>query len=355
MPVSRWTFAIIAWFLAAPSAWAIEVGTPDPLFQSDDVLSVKITAPISTLISDRPFEEQLAATFEYQNDADETVALDIQVRTRGRFRRQKNVCVFPPLRLNFKASQVKDTLFHKQDKVKLVTHCQKSDKYTQAILREYLVYRMFNLISDSSFRVRLLNITYIDNENKQEPDQRFGFIIEHRDRLAKRMGMKVVDTMRTSLDTLDPKYTNLVSVFQYMIGNTDFSPIAGAKDDYCCHNHILIGNADELYWSVPYDLDQSGIVNAPHAGPNPRFKLRNVRERLYRGRCINNHLLDETLQYFRAKRPDIEALITSDPHVTEAGGNGMLNYLKGFYRTLDSKGRINREFVKACIGKATPD
>lgn len=355
MAVFRWTLAVVAWFLGISTAFAIEVGPPDPLFRNNDVIDVRIVAPLSTLLSERPTEEELPATFEYQNDAGETVVFDIQVRTRGRFRNTAEICPFPPLRLNFKASQVKDTLFHKQDKVKLVTHCKATSKYTQAILREYLTYRMLNLMSDSSFRVRLLNITYVDSENKNEPDQRFGFIIEHRDRLAKRMGMGIVDTTRTSLDKLDPGYTNLVSVYHYMVGNTDFSPIAGAKEDYCCHNHVLIGNEGEPYWSIPYDFDQSGMVDAPHAGPNPRFRLRNVQERLYRGRCVNNGLLEDTLERYRQKRPEIESLINDDPHLSRSGRTGMLNYLKIFYRTLDSDGRIKREFIKACIGRASDD
>ena len=355
MPVSRWTLVVIAWFLAGSSAWAIEVDAPDPLFQSDDTLDVKIVAPLDTLLSERPFEEELPATLEYTNDAEEVVVLDIQVRTRGRFRRQPNICPFPPLRLNFKVSQVEDTLFHKQDKVKLVTHCRTTSKYTQTILREFLTYRLLNVMSASSFRVRLMNITYVDSENKRATEQRFGFIIEHRDRLSKRMGMGIVDTTRTTTGALDPGYMNLVSVFHYMVGNTDFSPIAGSKEEYCCHNHVLMGNEGEPFWSVPYDFDQSGMVDAPHAGPNPRFRLRSVKDRLYRGRCVNNHLLEETLDYYRVKRPEIEALINDNPHLNKSGKNGMLNYLKSFYRTLGSEGRINREFVKACLGKAAPD
>lgn len=355
MPVSRWTLVVVAGCLGASSACAIEVDPPDPLFRSNDVIDVKIVAPLSTLLSERPVEEELPATLEYENEAEELVTLDIQVRTRGRFRRQTKICPFPPLRLNFKTSQVEGTLFHKQDKVKLVTHCRPSSKYTQSILREFLTYRMLNVMSDSSFRVRLLNITWVDTENKRKTDQRFGFIIEHRDRLANRMGMRVVDTTRTALDALDPGYTNLVSVFHYMIGNTDFSPIAGAKEDYCCHNHILIGNEGEPYWSVPYDFDQSGMVDAPHAGPNPRFRLRNVQQRLYRGRCVNNNLLDQTLDLYGVKRPEIETLIEEDPHLGKSGKRGMLNYLKSFYKTLDSEGRVNRELVKACIGRAAAD
>ncbi|MEL7185802.1 MAG: hypothetical protein AAFN50_05120 [Pseudomonadota bacterium] len=355
MSVSRWTLTVVAWFLAASPTLALEVDLPDPLFQSNEILRVKIVAPMSTLISERPFEEELPATFEYQDSAGETVVVDLQIRTRGRFRRDENICPFPPLRLNFKTSQTANTLLHKQDKVKLVTHCKDSGRYNLALQREYMTYRILNELSDVSFAVRLLNITYVDSEGHREPEEQLGFIIEHRDRLAKRMGTKVVETTRTPLSTLNPNYTNLVSVFHYMIGNTDFSPIAGIKEDYCCHNHILIGSEGEPYWSVPYDFDQSGIVDAPHASPNPRFRLRNVRERLYRGRCVNNALLAETLEFYRAKRGAITTLFEQEPDISESARSRMLNYLKDFYRTLDSDSRINREFVRQCIGSAGKD
>ena len=139
MPAIRWTLPIAAWFLCATTAFAQEIGEPDPLFSGNDVLEVRITAPLKTLLSDRPFDEELPATFQYTDEAGMPVAFDIQVRTRGRFRRQENICKFPPVRVNFRRSQVKNTLFHKQDKVKLVTHCESSSRYEQVLLREYMV------------------------------------------------------------------------------------------------------------------------------------------------------------------------------------------------------------------------
>ena len=349
MPAIRWTLPVATWFLCATVAFAQEIGEPDPLFRSNDVLDVRITAPLRTLLSDRPFEEELPATFQYTNEAGTPVAFDIQVRTRGRFRRQEHICRFPPVRVNFKRSQVKGTLFHKQDKVKLVTHCESSSRYQQVLLREYMVYRVFNVLHDASFRVRLLRITWIDNERDNREMVHFGFLIEHRDRLAKRLDMPVVDVTRTKTTNLDPAYTNITSMFHYMIGNTDFSPIQGAKDEYCCHNHILFGVEGQPWLSVPYDFDQSGFVDAPHAGPNPRFKLRNVRQRLYRGRCVFNSQLSETIDLFQAKRAAIDEMIETTPGATNATKKYVRSYLERFYKTLESDKRINKEFVKACI------
>ncbi len=350
MRVIHWTCQAVILFLVCGVSLAEEFGSPDPLFLDDTVLEVEIEAPMPTLLSDRPFEEELPGKFRYTNEVGETVVLDLKIRTRGRFRRQQDVCQFPPMRLNFRTSQTKNTLFHKQDKLKLVTHCQGSAKYEQALLREYAVYRIFNVLTDASFRPRLLRVTYIDSDGKRRNLERYGFVIEHKDRLGKRLDMQQGEVPRTSVQSIPSDYMNLTSVFQYLIGNTDFSPIRGAADEFCCHNTILFGREGQPpFLSIPYDFDQSGMVDAPHAGPNPRFRLRDVRERLYRGRCANNAQLNATLQHFRDKQGEIIAAIEGIEPLSKGTRRTMLSYIDRFYSVLESERRIESEFVKKCI------
>ena len=120
----RWTLAGILGFLLAAASHARQSDEPDRLFQSEDVLEVRIVAPIDTLLRERSDERDVDARFLYTDDAGELVELDIGIRTRGISRLKKDVCPFPPLRLDFKKSQIKQSLFHKQDKLKLVTHCR---------------------------------------------------------------------------------------------------------------------------------------------------------------------------------------------------------------------------------------
>lgn len=349
MPSSRWTLAALPWFLLTSSASAQEVKAPDPLFQSTEIIDVRIVAPLKTIVSDRPDDDELPATFEYTNSAGEAVIFDIKIRARGNFRRRKNVCDFPPIRLNFATSETKDTLFHKQDKVKLVTHCQSSDRYDQVVLREYTTYRILNVMTDASYRARLMKITYVDSEGVKKDDVRYAFVIEDKERLARRLGKPVLNIDSTDVSSLDPEYTNLVSVFQYLVGNTDFSMIQGALNEPCCHNHVLFGNDGEKILSIPYDFDQTGLVNAPHAGPNPRFKLRNVKERLYRGRCVNNSRLDATLAKYKAKRSEIMAVVNELSVADKRSIETMERFVDDFYRTLESDKRVTRELVKKCI------
>jgi len=160
-----------------------------------------------------------------------------------------------------------------------------------------------------SFRVRLLHVTYVNNEKRDGGQERYGFLIEHKNRLAARYDLKDLELERTTVASLQPDRLNLTSVFEFLIGNTDFSPIAGPPDNECCHNYVLFGNDIDPVIAIPYDFDQSGFVDAPYAVPNENFRIRNVRQRLYRGRCVNNEHVAASLRRFRDRRDSIYALV----------------------------------------------
>ncbi|MGB5257072.1 MAG: hypothetical protein WBN44_07445, partial [Woeseiaceae bacterium] len=133
------TLAALSWFLLASTSFAQGADDADPLFQTNGTLDVRIVAPINTILRERSDEEDVDGKFEYTDDAGELVELDIGIRTRGISRLKKETCPFPPLRLDFKKSQIKKSHFHKQDKLKLVTHCRdKSTVYQQVVLNEFL-------------------------------------------------------------------------------------------------------------------------------------------------------------------------------------------------------------------------
>ena len=349
MSLYRWTLAGIVGFLLLTTAHAQSDDGADPLFQSTDVLEARIVAPINRILRERSDTEDVDGKFQYTDDAGELIEVDIGIRTRGISRLKKDICPFPPLRLDFKKSQIKKSLFHKQDKLKLVTHCRdRSSRYEQTLLNELLAYRILNELTDISFRVRLLRITYVDTDGRDNDRIRYGFLIEHKDRLAKRLGIKPLELEKTTVKALRPDYTNLISVFHYMIGNTDFSPIAG-PDAECCHNHVLLGEEGALLLSVPYDFDQAGLVDAQHGTTNPRFKLRSAKQRLYRGRCTNNEHLDTTLALYTSRREAIYRMISAQPGLNDKHRKKMTRYLDSFYKTLGSPKQVERQLVKKCI------
>ena len=304
----RLIVCLIALFVAGDA-----LGKADPLFESHDMLKVTISAPFKRIFQSRSLEEEEVGTFRYIDEAGQEQQFNIQIRARGKSRREPSTCNIPPIRLNFKKSETKDTLFDKQDKVKLVTHC-KTDSvvHEQAVLREYLVYRLFNLVTDRSFRVRLLDITYEYSDTSHRPMQEYGFLIEHKSRLGKRIDAKPVEIIGpTKLESLHGDFVNLATTFHYLIANVDFSTFAASEEEDCCHNHVLFGEGEgegegeERYYSIPYDFDMAGFVSAEYAVPNPRYGLRRITQRYWRGHCINNEHLPESLAVFQDIRGDI--------------------------------------------------
>ena len=339
-----------ALLFALPIAMALETGEPDPLFQDDSVIEIRITAPMKRLLGKRPDEEYLPGTLAYTEADGSVVQFDIGIRTRGNFRRQPRVCPFPPLRINIKKSQAKGTVFHKQDKLKLVAHCRdNSERYEQNVIKEYLAYRMLNTLTDVSYRVRLARVTYIDSEQKDDDRVGYGFFIEHKDRLSKRIDLPEISTSRISTSDLEGPYSDLTSLFQYLIGNTDFSPIAGAEGEDCCHNTTLFGNEGGPIYSIPYDFDMSGLVNAPYAEPNPNFRIRSVTQRLYRGRCAYIDNLPTTLQLFQDNRDAIYGLIEQQEQLEDSSRKKVRKFVDRFYKVIDDPKKVHREIQSQCI------
>jgi hypothetical protein len=223
------------------------------------------------------------------------------------------------------------------------------DTYKQSLLREYLAYRILNVLTDLSFRVRLLKVRYVESTNGRIEEENYAFLIEHRDQLGKRLGLEYNPVGKTRVDALTPNHTNLVSVFHYLIGNTDFSPIVGARDEPCCHNHILMGDEPGKILSIPYDFDISGIVSAPYGTPNPKFELRDVRERLYRGRCVNNEFLPESTKAFQEKRQAIYDLIDVIPDSSFVSIKKTTSFIDAFYKIIDSPKLVERRLAKKCV------
>jgi hypothetical protein len=339
-----------ALLLAIPAVFALEPGEPDPLFQDDSVLEITITAPMKALLGERPNDEYLRGTLSYANSGGDILEFDVGVSTRGNFRRQAKVCPFPPLRINFKKSQVKGTLFHKQNKLKLVAHCRdKSDRHEQNIIKEYLAYRILNTLTDVSYRVRLVRVTYIDSEQKDADRVRYAFFIEHKSRLSSRVGLPEISTSAIKAADLEGAYSDLTSLFQFMIGNTDFSPIAGPEGEDCCHNSTLLGNEGGPVYSIPYDFDMSGLVDAPYAEPNPRFRIKRVTQRLYRGRCAYIDNLDASMQLFQDNREAIYAIIDQQEQLQDWTRKKVRNYVDRFFDVIDDPKKVNREITSQCI------
>jgi hypothetical protein len=337
------TVVILFKILAMPN---VNAGSPDPLFQDDATLRVEITAPFSRLINERPKDREMPGSFSFRDPDGAAIELDVKIRARGKFRHTN--CDFPLLYLNFKRSQVKGTLFDQQNKLKMVVHCKDSGRYQQSVLREYLAYRILNSVTDRSFRVRLLEVTYVDSEERRPRMVRSAFLIEHEDRLGDRLGMEKLNIFPGDVSEIQADHLNLTSVFQYLLGNTDFSPILGSKGE-CCHNYELFGKDGAPLLAIPYDFDMSGFVHTPYARPPEELDIDNVRQRLYQGFCVNNDYVESSVAEFLQARDTLYALTADLQEMAPTVRERVAEYMDGFFVTIGDPQAVQRELVDRCI------
>jgi hypothetical protein len=339
--------------LAAPATAGAASASPLPLFAQDSLLEVTIDAPFSTLMDVRPDKAELKGSFSYQEADGTDRRVSVKLRTRGNYRRAREHCDFAPIRLNFKKGEVRDTLFDGQDKIKLVTHCKSFEAdYQQHVFREYLAYALFRELTDLSYGVRLLRITYFDTE-KDRDMTRFGFVIEDDKDVAKRNALQLTDAKHLAHDDHDRRRQNLVHLFEYMIGNTEYSLVNPEPGKNCCHNvDILSAAGSPPYYALPFDFDFSGLVNASYAEPNPKYPISNVRTRFYKGLCRNNDQLPETLQLFHEKRDrlfDVIDTIRGHSIAANQSARSAQKYVEAFYRIIDDPDEVRERLVEKCL------
>jgi hypothetical protein len=336
-------------FSAAEFGDAADDSNKAPLFASHVPLQVTIEAPLYTLMKERPDSDYLEGTFTYVQEDGTDHVLDFKLRTRGNFRRSVDNCEFTPIRLNFRKKQVDDTVFDGQDKLKLVTHCMDhKPSFEQHVIREYLAYRILQLLTDKSFSVRLMHINYVDSDRGRKMTK-YAFVIEDKDDVAERNGMTPIDIHETTHFDLDPEQEILVNVFQYMIGHTDFSLVRGPPPEGCCHNAVLLSASDgPPFTPVPYDFDFSGLVGAPYAVAHPKLRIRNVRERYFRGQCKNIDLLPDTIQQFLDKKESVYAIIDGLEMFTNKDRGEVTRYLDAFYEEASQAEKIRNKFLSTC-------
>jgi len=314
--------------------------TPSRLFAEPAPLTLRLEGDLHALTHDRGTQrKQHPATLRYGSGAD-TGAIPVKLRTRGIFRLK--TCGFPPIRLDLPSHKVNETLFAGEDRLKLVTHCQNDRLYERNLLREYALYRVFNAVTDSSFRVRLAHVTYIDSA-RHDTVTRYGFLIESDAALARRIGADPLTVDNLYDPMMDPSYMTLVAVFQYLIGNTDWSV-------WKRHNIAIFQLVPEPkpVLAVPYDFDFSGAVNAPYASPPEQLKIQSVRQRVYRGFCQPDSVLTPVLDRFRAAKDSMYAAVRAVPDLPERDVRNVLDYFNEFFQVLGNSGSVNREFVRGC-------
>lgn len=340
----------LAWMVASPAAAASR------LFSDDAPLRITVTAPFPALVHTAKYSlNPYPATLTLTDRAGAAQSFPIQVRPRGISRRQAGYCAFPPILLTFDKAAVHGSLFHGQKKLKLVTYCKTPPDYEQRIMLEYLVYKLYNLITPMSLRVRAAEVTYRDSAS--DPGvTRFGYLIEDIKEVAGRNEREelAAASHQVSLAQLDAHATTRAAVLEYMIANLDWEFLASAPGQKCCHNIRLLAAPDakpataRAVTPVPYDFDFSGFVDAPYAGPAPGIPIEKVTDRYFRGYCAMSGEIPSVAQEYLARRADMKALIDNQPRLTANFRDKADRFLEGFFATLNDPARLQSQLVRHC-------
>jgi hypothetical protein len=321
-----------------------------PLFASHDVLELRIEAPFTTIFKDRDQDSEYhPGALSYVDDGGDLIVLDIRAKTRGNFRLKRRTCDFPNLHINFRRGEVENTVFAGQNRVSIVAHCQ-DDKpeYEEFTLQEYLIYRTFNLLTDKSVRVRLARTTYVDTDGERDSVTKYMFILEPYEMVAARFGWEVLEVPAVRPSQHDRFSLPLVEVFEYLIGNTDWSVFQKSTDGNCCHNGKLIGTMSGPVIPLPYDFDWSGVISAPYATPAPEVGVSNVRQRRYWGMCHSDDEFTAVFEVFNDRRTEIYDLWRDQEELDESRLERTLEYFDEFYEIINDSGKAKREIVMKC-------
>ncbi|MEA1887013.1 MAG: hypothetical protein U9N72_07380 [Bacteroidota bacterium] len=311
------------------------------LFKNESILNIKLAFDIETFMKEKPEEEYLDAEITIYLDETDSIFEKIKVCARGNYRRR--TCDFPPIMLNFKGAKTGYSDLDDLGRVKLVSHCMPGEDYQTYVMREYLAYKIYNIITDYSFRVRLMNISYYDiKTHSLYANNKIAFILEPVDFLEKRFGKDELEDIEITDESVINDIVLKLSVFEYLIANSDWSiPMI--------HNLKIFGDEDTRANSivVPYDFDYSGWVNTHYSVAREDLGLKDIRNRAFLGPCRSEEEWRDVLDYYQEKENNIIDMIEDFEYLKRRERNDLVRYVESFYR-LYRDDKIISIFMEAC-------
>lgn len=312
------------------------------IFDDNEPMRITMTFDIKKYQREKNKGEYMPVHFLYQFNDSIYLEKDMRLKARGNFRR--NFCSMAPFWLNIRKASVANEKLQDTRRIKVVTSCKDSETFDDYVLKEYLCYKIYNLISPVSFRVRLLKMTYVDTGRKNKLTEGWAFMIEPEVMVAERNEAIVVENDQLAMSLIKPEQLDEVALYMYMIGNPDFS-VTGR------HNVKILGMpgfGTEGYTLVPYDFDYSGTVNASYAVPGANLGISSVRERYYLGLCRDDDAFREAIEKINQKREEILRVVHDFEYLGDEHKKEMLAYLEEYFALASQFDLISSSLRKTC-------
>ena len=194
----------------------------------------------------------------YRTEEGSTDSIKVGFKRRGNFR--LNECSFPPLWIRIDKKQNKHTLFEDHKKLKLVMPCDGARGSNDLILREYLCYRLYEVMTPFCFRTRLVNIDFTDDKGKKNKEYQLkGILVEDIDKVVKRTSAKSTSAARINRTSLNDTCALRFDLFQLLIANTDWSKASQHNSKLVLHNGKYIALCDQDDYWLPQKIEM--LVN----------------------------------------------------------------------------------------------
>lgn len=311
------------------------------LFTNNEVLNLSLSFDINQYTREKSKTEYLLATLTYRISKTDSITKEIKLRSRGVMR--NGFCDFPPIRLNLKKGEFKNTEMNEVDKIKMVTHCKSGNE--ENLFKEFLIYKLFNVLTDTSFRVRLVKVDYLNSVKARKPISTYAFLIEPMEMMDSRLNIVPVESVNLTQKNIRPKMMDRLAIFNYMIGNTDWS-VPNQHNVKVLSGKSISDLGIEII--VPYDFDYSGLVDADYAIPHEPLGLSSVRERCYVGICRTEEEFRQALAEFVNKKDAFYRVINDFPYLSERVKKRMIDYLQSFYDGLDKRNTLIENLMAEC-------
>ena len=308
-------------------------------FEEESIVNATLEMDLKDLLSKKALDRFLPATLSFTMKDGTTITEKIEASVRGNFRRE--TCYMPGLKLNFRKDS--NSSLYKFKELKLSNGCNTGNESGQLVVKEFLAYKIYNLLTDMSLRVRFMNISFKDVSGKKKPYTQYAFLIEDVDDMAKRNKMVEIEGTPYNTEQTNRDQMTIVTLFEYLIANTDWSVPA-------YHNVKLIGPADNKSvrpYTVAYDFDICGFVDPPYATIDEQLQdqISSVRERLNRGFPRTMEELKIAVKLFNDKKESIIGLIKSNEHLSAKEKSNCVSYVEDFYKIINNERDLQRIFV----------
>jgi hypothetical protein len=312
------------------------------VFDINNPFEMDLIFDIKDFVRTKDVDEYVDAKIAYNNAEGTRLEKNVRIRSRGNVRKKK--CYLPPIRIDFNDDDYEIDLFNDFGKVKLVSKCQLSSNHEQYLIKEYLSYKIYESITDVSFKTYSLKINFIDSKGKKKPFSSYSFIIEDIDRLAERNNAVEIENNGLLPVHLDRPTMNTFSMYQYLISNVDwYIPNL--------HNVKLIKSLDHKKpqpQPVPYDLDYCGLVNTNYSVVHERYPIEKITERYWIGNCMVDEEYEVVAALFLEKKDEVLKIWEECEFLDKFNKNAAIKYINQFYTLLEKGNQSKYTIMQDC-------